>query len=154
MKKLKFTKFNLVIIVIFLVCAAGLKIWQYHWPDELLMLGDEPVLVQIAKTPYHHKKGLGGKEDLGKYDGMLFIFNGHRKIGIVMRGMNFPIDIVWLDKGTVVDMAPNVQVQPDVEEADLIPYYPRVEANLVLELPAGWVSEHDLKIGDELTIPN
>jgi uncharacterized protein len=151
MKKSKLGKINLIILAIFVVSALGLKVWQYHWTTELVTLKDEPLLVQIAKTPYHHTKGLSGRNSLGKYDGMLFVFTERSQIGIVMREMSFPIDIIWLDRGKVVDIAPNVQVE-DVPEDDLTRYFPRVYANLVLELSAGWVEEHDLRIGDMLTV--
>lgn len=149
MKK-KIGKFNLIILAVFILSIVGLKIWQYHWPTEVLMLTDEPLLVQIAKTPYHHKKGLGGRNSMGKFDGMLFVFNSHYRVGIVMRDMEFPIDVVWLDNGVVVDIAPNIQPE-DVPEEQLSTYFPRKNANLVLELPAGWTIEHGLRIGDELT---
>lgn len=116
------------------------------------MLKGEPLLVQIARTPYHHKKGLGGRESLGKYDGMLFIFQFSGRVGIVMRDMEFPIDIVWLNKGEVVDIAPNVPIEPDVSEEELTRYYPRKNADLALELPGGWMESHDLRIGDVLTV--
>ena len=67
-----------------------------------------------------------------------------------MRGMRFPIDIVWLSDGVVVDIAPSVPIEPGVPEADLRVYYPRLKANTVIELPAGWAEGHGLKIGDEL----
>jgi len=31
-------------------------------------------------------------------------------------------------------------------------YLPRMEANVVLELPAGWTVRNDLKIGDKITL--
>lgn len=151
MKNTKLGKFNLIILAIFVVSTIGLKLWQYHWPTAVLMLKDEPLLVQVAKTPHHQEKGLSERESMGKYDGMLFIFNMPFRVGIVMRDMQFPIDIVWLDGSVVADIAPNV-LPEDVSEERLRVYYPRKNVNLVLELPAGWAKDHDLKIGDELSV--
>lgn len=152
MSKTKLGKFNIIFLVIFLVSLVGLKIWQYHWSDAVVELKGEEIHVLVARTPYQHKKGLGDRDSLGEYDGMLFIFELQKRVGIVMRDMCFPIDIVWLDRGEVVDIAPNIQVEANVSEEKLTRYYPRKEANLVLELPAGWVGEHNLKIGDVLKV--
>jgi hypothetical protein len=151
MKNTKLSKFNLVILALFALSVVGLKIWQYHWSEINIELKGEPLRVLVARTPYHHQKGLGGRESLGEYDGMLFIFDLPKRAGIVMRDMEFPIDIVWLEKGVVVDIAPNIQPQ-DVPEEELAVYYPRKEVNLVLELPAGWAGTHNLRIGDVLTV--
>ena len=62
------------------------------------------------------------------------------------------MDIIWLDRGVVVDMAPNVQTEVGRSEAQLTRYYPRAAANMVLEVPAGWLAEHSLKIGDKLSL--
>ena len=67
--------------------------------------------------------------------------------------MQFAIDIVWLNDGVVVDIAPNVQPEPfDVKEYELAVYVPRDVANAVLEFEAGWVKKHNLKIGDRLSL--
>ena len=82
---------------------------------------------------------------------MIFLFPDDDRHGIVMRDMNFPIDIIWLYHGTIVDVAPNVQTE-NVGEEDLVVYYPRDNANVVLELPAGWAKQNDVKIGDALKV--
>jgi uncharacterized membrane protein (UPF0127 family) len=69
-----------------------------------------------------------------------------------MRDMKFPIDIVWFNDGVVVDIASFIKPEFDVPEEDLMIYLPRMEANVVLELPAGWTVRNDLKIGDKITL--
>ncbi|MFA4831317.1 MAG: DUF192 domain-containing protein [Patescibacteria group bacterium] len=147
----KLSKFNLIILALFAVSVVGLKIWQYHWSDAVVEIKGEQLRVLVAKTPYQQKKGLGKRDSLGEYQGMLFVFSLPGRIAMVMRDMKFPIDIVWLNGTKVIDIAPNVQTE-DVPEEDLAVYYPRKAANLVLELPAGWAEEHDLRIGDVLTV--
>ncbi len=122
-----------------------------HWPEANIKLAGQELRVLVAKDSYHLIKGLGGRKDLGGYDGAIFIFNEFGKHAIVMRDMEFKIDIIWLANGKVVDIAPDVPLDT-ASEANLKRYYPRVEANVVLELPAGWVGENGVKIGDILEV--
>lgn len=147
-KKIK--TWHVVFLIVIFLCYVGLKIWQWRWPEAMVELRGEQLKVLVADTPAHQYKGLGNRESLGEYDGMLFIFSQKKKAGFVMRAMNFPIDIVWLDAGQVVDFAPNVPLELGVKEQNLKVYYPRLEANAVLELPAGWAEKNGLKIGDEM----
>ncbi len=131
-----------------------LLIWNNIAPGtKVILLADEPLEVYVASTLKDTYKGLGGRDDLGGKDGMLFLFEFPAKHGIVMRGMRFPIDIVWLYNGEVVDMAPAIPTELGVPEYSLTSYRPREDATMVLELPAGWAAEHGLKVGDALRIP-
>jgi uncharacterized protein len=141
-----------IFLVAFLLSLAGLKLWQYHWPQATIDIANQTLIVDVAKTPWHWKRGLGKRHTFGNIDGMIFVFPTYKQHGIVMRDMRFPIDIVWLDNQQVVDIAPNVQPEPGVDYADLIVYKPRVEANGVIELPAGWVERQALRIGDTVRV--
>ena len=67
-----------------------------------------------------------------------------------MKDMKFPIDIIWIDKGTIVYI---VEKAP-VPARDNIPAFtPDKLATHVLEVNAGFVSKHNIKIGDRLEIP-
>ena len=145
------SKINLVILALFAASFVGLKIWQYWWPKADIELAGQTLHVLVANTPTHQYRGLGKRDAIAPYDGMLFTFTFPRRVAIVMRDMRFPIDIVWFFNGEVIDIAPNVQPE-DVPESELTPYVPREDADMVLELPAGWAGEHDLKIGDILEI--
>ena len=141
------------LLIIFLVAAGGLQLWKFRWPKMVLELKGEKLNVLVADTYYHQRKGLGGRESLSPYDGMLFLFSFPAKQAFVMRDMEFPIDIVWLKQQIVVDMAKNVQIEElGTLEEGLQRYYPRVEATAVLELPAGWADSHQLQIGDALKV--
>ena len=100
----------LVLFVLFVVAFGFLKILEYRWPSTEVSLAGQELKVLVAKTPKHQYRGLGMRDDLGGYDGMLFIFPFSKKAGIVMRDMRFPIDIVWLEQGVVVDIAKNVSM--------------------------------------------
>lgn len=146
------SKFSFVIIIGFFAAAVILFLLQYRWPTATVQLSGQNLDVLVAKTPKHWHKGVGGRQSLEPHDGMLFVFGETARHGIVMRDTLFPLDIVWLDKGVVVDIAANVQTEIGKPERELRQYYPRVASTMVLELPAGWVAEYGLKIGDKLVV--
>lgn len=146
MKRLK------IFLIVFVVALVGVQAYKLYWPKATIILKDQPLHVLVADNPYRHYKGLGGRESLAPYDGMLFLFAVPAQYAFVMRDTLFSIDIVWFMDGEVVDIAPRVPVEPGVKEADLKRYIPRKPATMVLELPAGWAEEHGLKIGDRLSI--
>lgn len=144
-KDQKIKKSHIITLALVFVACVILRLWQFHYDTSYVELKGEELHVLIAKTPKQWHKGLGDRKNLGEYDGMLFLFPFSEKHGFVMRDMEFPLDIIWLSAGTVIDIAPNVPAKPQDR-----PYYPRLESNAVLELPAGWVTAHNLKIGDTL----
>ncbi len=149
-KKIK--SWHWIILALVVISFFSLKLYSLHWPEANIKLAGQNLRVLVAKDSYHLIKGLGGRESLGEYDGMIFVFNNMGKQGIVMRDMEFKIDIVWIKNGEIVDIAPDVKLEPNVSEANLTRYYPRIEANVVLELPAGWVEEYGLRLGDRLEV--
>ncbi len=139
--------------MVIMIMAGILKFWQiYHWSSVFLEINDKKLEVLLAKTYAQQYRGLGKRDDLGVYQGMLFVHSSLDKYGIVMRDMRFPIDVVWLKDGEVLDIAPNLQTEPDVPENQLKVYYPRRPANAILELPAGWVEKNGVKIGDRVRV--
>ena len=152
-KNKKITKFQLVVMGIFLLSALGIQLWQYRTKTIRLVLGGETIELIVAKSSRQKQTGLGGRDDIGRYDGMIFVGFTPGRLGVVMREMRFPIDVIWFREGKVVDIAPSLPNLPAAPEAELPVYYPRAEADIFLELPAGWVAAHNIKLGDELTLP-
>lgn len=138
------------IIVLF---SLGLKLYSaMYWPEANVKVNNENLKVLVANNYRHWQKGLGGRKNLGEYDGMLFVFPEVRQHTFVMRDMEFPIDIIWIKNGEIVDIAPNVPIEPGKTVSELLPYIARDESSLVLELPAGRAIELGLKIGDRIEI--
>lgn len=136
-----------------MIMAGILKLWQiYHWSSVFLEINDKKIEVLLAKTYAQQYRGLGKRDDLGIYHGMLFLHSSLDKYGIVMRDMRFSIDVVWVKDGKVVDIAPNLPLEPGVSENQLRVYRPRKPVNVILELPAGWAEKNGLKIGDTIKV--
>lgn len=139
---------QLTFLLTIVVLAIGLKIYSFYWPKTEIKVNDEILNVLVAKDYKHLTKGLGGRDNLDDYDGMLFVFNSQSQHTMVMRDMKFPIDIVWIDKGVIVDIAPNAAIEPGKTEGAYFPYMARSASSHVLEVPAGVVSSRGWKIGD------
>ncbi|MBP9670113.1 DUF192 domain-containing protein [Candidatus Woesebacteria bacterium] len=114
-----------------------------------LTLKDIPLVVETAQNPKQWEKGLSERKEMGGVDGMLFVFPHYHIPVFWMKDMHFPIDMIWLASGKVVDITLNVQT----ETGDKLPTYsPKVPVNMVLETPAGWAEEKGIALGDELII--
>src|SRR3989344_507351 len=75
-----------------------------------------------------------------------FVFQNDGYHTFWMKDMLFSIDIIWLShEGTVVDIAKDVS--PDTFPMS---FSPRAFARYVLELPARFVEEYTIQIGDEV----
>jgi hypothetical protein len=110
---------------------------------------DISILVEMAQTKAQWEKGLSDRTDLGELDGMLFVFPQFHIPIFWMKDMHFPIDMIWISSGKVVDITPSTPV----ELTDKLPTYsPRVPVNMILETRAGWAEENGITIGDTLTI--
>ncbi|MBH41746.1 MAG: hypothetical protein CL685_03460 [Candidatus Magasanikbacteria bacterium] len=142
------SKINKILVVVFILSLAWLTIGQFHPSSGILKIKDHTIMVYIANTPAMLHKGLGKRADLDTHDGMVLLFPETARHAIVMRDMQFPIDIMWIHNGKVVDMVKHAQIEPGVPESKLRRYRPRIEANTVLEVPAGWIDGHNVVIGD------
>ena len=106
------------------------------------------VSVELARTEAERGKGLGGHAPLGERDGMLFIFDQPAPHAFWMKGMTFPLDIIWLDGGRVVHVAADVPPPGPGDSDSTLPIYtPPAAARYVLEVNAGFAKRHGIGVG-------
>lgn len=116
----------------------------------ILDINGTKITVEIAKTPAELERGLSGRTSLGEREGMLFYLPERKIATFWMKDMKFPIDIIWIDNNTIAYFVENAAIPI----GNGIPTYtPDKPATHVLEVNAGFIAEHNLKIGDELEIP-
>lgn len=145
-------KWHYIFFAVVVLLFIGLKIYSYYWPKATININGRILKVLVADTQQNRLKGWSGQKDMGQYDGMLFVFPEKSQHAMVMRDMNFPLDIIWINGLTIVDMAPNLQPEKGRAEEDLTPYFARLPSTLVLEVPAGFIAQNKLKIGDVIEI--
>ncbi len=109
--------------------------------------------VEIADTNEKRNKGLGFRASLATDSGMLFLHDTPKKYTYWMKGMEIPIDIMWIMDDTVADIIPNIP--PPIEgqtEETLERYSSTVDVNRVLETNAGFVEQNNIQIGDRIIL--
>ena len=144
-------KYSIALFVAFLfvVFLVYLKTREYILPKATIQFANETIKVEIAETPLSRTRGLKSHAPLAENEGMLFLFSVADRHSFWMKDMKFPIDIVWFNQGRVVDIAPNVPISVT---KDLPLYTPRLPSQSALELKAGFVERHGVKIGDPITL--
>lgn len=105
-----------------------------------------PIRSEIVKDQSKRELGLGGRSGLCASCGMLFLFEREEKYAFWMKGMKFPIDILWLDDEKVLYMAENVPYS-DQDKT----YASDKPAHMVLELPAGTCEREGIHEGSRIT---
>lgn len=109
--------------------------------------------VEIAETDSKRKKGLGERESLATDSGMLFIFPQPGIYQFWMKGLKFPLDLIWIKDGAVADIIKNAQdPQPGQSDETLPVYAPTQPVDQVLEVNAGFVDAHGIKVGERVEI--
>lgn len=123
-----------------------------------LLVGDAAISIELALTDDERMRGLGGREILPQNAGMLFAFSHAAPHGIWMKGMHFPIDIIWLTVAPQGDecgqsgerghclVVVDIKEQAAPESYPEV-FYPRAKALYVLELNAGVARSYGIQPG-------
>ncbi|MEX2514758.1 MAG: DUF192 domain-containing protein [Candidatus Paceibacterota bacterium] len=109
---------------------------------------DRCFYLDVADTSTLRRQGLSGRESLGSNEGMLFLYRLSGEYGFWMRDMNFPIDIIWLDRNDEIVTIVSSALPDSYPEI----YYPDNSARKIIEVSAGVAEKLDLNIGDRLDV--
>ena len=99
---------------------------------------DVLVQAEVVSTETRIEEGLGGRTSLPEGRGMLFAMSEDDTQHFWMKGMLFPIDIIWIENGRVIGCEKNIS-----------PSDPRIfaspsDAGYVLEVPAGFCDRYSV----------
>jgi hypothetical protein len=111
-----------------------------------VILGEKTLNLEVISSNEDRIKGLSNRDSLPKDKAMLFIFPKEDFHGIWMKEMNFPIDILWLDKDfVIVDMKNDVRPEsfPGI-------FRPQTKSLYVLEINVGLSEKEGIEIGQSL----
>jgi uncharacterized membrane protein (UPF0127 family) len=115
---------------------------QLRQGEVYLEVGEYGYKTVVARTSEERAKGLSDREALCVDCAMLFVFDTPGQYGFWMKGMRFPLDILWIYDGQVVHKESNVsEKRTDVIEPD-------VEAEMVLEINPN----PKIRVGDKVQI--
>ncbi len=100
----------------------------------------------LATTPAQLEKGLGYRSSLPRNEGMLFEFQTASVQCFWMKGMEFPLDMIWVNSSKQI-----VYIQANVSPKTYPHNYcPLEPAQYVIELNAGEVAATQLRLGQTL----
>lgn len=143
----------LAVAALVLVFAIGLRIKTAFELRQVLTaeatLRGRTFAIEVADTVAKREKGLGERDALAEGHGMYFPFGQEQRWVFWMKGMRFPIDIIWIRQGRVVG------IEHDVQPPKTFPletFSPPEPADAVLEVNAGVAKEIGLEAGDEVVI--
>ncbi len=102
--------------------------------------------VRVAASFRERYVGLSWTDSLADDEGMLFVHDTPGTHTYVMRGMDFPIDIVFVAPNHTITRIHHASIDGDDSEEY------RGYAKWVVEVPHEWTSRHDVDVGDRLRI--
>ena len=112
-----------------------------------MKIGGRTIRVQVAVLPPEVERGLMFRKELGRDEGMLFVFPGRQAMSFWMRNTTLSLDIGYLDGDGVL--------------REVYPLYPLDERpvrsrgrdlQFALEMNQGWFKDRGVKPGDRLDL--
>lgn len=143
-------RYIVVIAIIVLLCAGAYMAFAPHGASApadkrpSLTIGGQTVRIDIADNDPERARGLGGRAGLEDTEGMLFIFENEGMHSFWMKDMRFSIDMVWLDSDKrIIYIEENVSPETFPQS-----FGPSELSRFVIELPAGWIKSHNVRVGE------
>ncbi len=116
-------------------------------------IGDHNFKVTVAASREEREIGLSKTKSLSQDQGMIFLFEKPDYHSFWMKNMKFPIDIIYINKDTIVTIKNNVKPPKDNKESPII-HTPTALADKVLEIQAGLSEKYNFKNGDRVKYEN
>jgi hypothetical protein len=139
------------LLILFVFAASGCFLTDFF--KKTLMIetasGSVKVAVEVADDDGERANGLMNRDSLADGNGMWFIFEDEALRSFWMKDTLVPLDIIFVDKDK--EIVSIVEWMTPCEEAEDIacPRYPSYKpAMFALEVPAGFVKNNGVKVGD------
>ena len=108
----------------------------------------ETFLVEMIRDMQGLGKGLSQRQSMQEDHGMLFVLDGSQEHAFWMKGMMFPLDIIFTDGNMqIIEILENLQ---PCEQCPL--YFPEGLPAFALEINAGLSKKLGISVGDTLVI--
>lgn len=116
------------------------------YDQRYIKINEKIVRVDISDNDCKRILGLSGRKELKNDTGMFFVFPEVGNYGFWMKDMNFPIDILWIDKNfNIVGIEENVATST----------YPKILgekyfSSYVLEVSSGYSTKNKIEVGNKI----
>ena len=102
------------------------------------------IRAEVARTADEQSRGLMYRRELGRNDGMLFVYGEKRRLGFWMKNTFIPLSIAFIDDDmTIVHIA---DMAPQTTTSHKSP----VPVRYALEMNKGWFAERGIEVGAEV----
>lgn len=107
---------------------------------------EETFLVEVIRDRQSLKKGLSHRESMPEENGMLFVLDVSQEHAFWMKGMRFPLDIIFMGGDMrITEILENLQ---PCEQCPI--YFPKERPAYALEINAGLARKHGLSVNDTM----
>ena len=114
-----------------------------------VIINNKLIKTELATTFSQQYLGLSNRQTLCADCGMLFVFSDFDEREFVMRDMNFPLDIIFISRGKIINISENLK--PEGSNPTYI-YKSIAPADMVLEVPGGYAKKQGIKVGDLVSV--
>lgn len=111
-------------------------------------IGSVHIQAEVAATDQSRQKGLSGRTSLGDNNGLLFLFDQTQRPIFWMKDMNFELDFIWIERDRVVQITESVPIRTATGSWTTL--RPVQDVDAVLELPAGFIHNHQISLGERV----
>lgn len=115
-----------------------------------IKINNTVVNVEVADTAAERSKGLSDRASLAEDAGMLFVFPEPKKYQFWMKGMKFPLDLIFIQNSKVVDIIKGATPAEERDDLELTIYEPTVPVDMLLEVNSGFSDANNIKVGDRV----
>lgn len=133
-----------------LLMAAGLpataqQLSPFGNPVITVLVRNVAVQAEVVSSPEKLYLGLSHRLNLPEGTGMLFVMPQAEVQNFCMRGMQFPLDFLWIADGRVAGLAKDVAADFPGTITSPVP------VKYVLEVPAGFIDRHGVRVDEPVT---
>lgn len=124
----------------------------YEFNTRVVRLPDGAAIrCEVMSHPDDMARGMMFRESLAEDRGMLFFHGESGKHSYWMYQVEIPLDIIWMDgNNRIVEMSPNTPPCKASVDDNCPVYGGTTESLVVLELAAGSIEKHGLRVGQRL----
>lgn len=137
-----------------LILGGSFLIWilsknQFSLESVDVVIKQQRIRAEVVSSPAALYRGLSDRVELCQDCGLLFNFRDSEEREFVMRNMKFPLDIIFINKGQIINIA--ADLEPEGSNPQKI-YRSAGPANQVLEVNGGYAQRFGLEIGDQISV--
>jgi uncharacterized membrane protein (UPF0127 family) len=118
---------------------------------ELRFANGKTIKVEVAQSLSERTQGLMHRTELGRDEGMLFVFGQPQKLSFWMKNTFIPLSIAYIDSDRVIQEIYKMRPQNLLERFQHSESYPsQCDCQFALEMNQGWFKENKIKPGSKV----